>query len=479
MSLPIFVQGTSDSETTALPFIVADPSHELLERSVPVRNLETINYVTVEIWKSLRIPQTKSKSVPQDLSMLPSMQLDIVLEVLGHLHPIMLLQVSRTSKSFRELLRSPITDLTWRNSFLVDAQLPECPRQISGRRWMKLLFGPRICDECGQADTDADYIIWRRVCNICMAQNLLDEMPGYSASHELNSLVHRIHRGGFCDETIDTELGQFWRSDGATLAALYEAHNSEGGPEAVRRFLESQAAVVSENREHADRCETWALNSLPAAQPITFWTIEKATDRAIKRLISEGFHENDVSAAQYDIYQCDALWRMPRLTSKVWHSVRPDILPAVLSAQTWRLELERELRISHRKEAILATALMALRTPVPGSPRLYHTPPRAIESFAPIAQLISEESERPLSRDDPQVVSALVNAPAFVEAWCVETQTLLASLLPGADTEHPDLRLLDRATSVFQMQKPGNSSAATAIGWEEALVANISTYINV
>ncbi|KAJ6540515.1 hypothetical protein B0H19DRAFT_1175786 [Mycena capillaripes] len=470
MSLPIFAQGASDSETIALPFIVADPSNELLEPSAPVRNLETINYVTVEIWKSLRIPQTKSKSVPQNLSMLPSMQLDIVLEVLGHLHPIMLLQVSRTNKSFRELLRSPITDLTWRNSFLVDAQLPECPCQISGRRWAKLLFGPQICDECGQANTDADYIIWRRVCEICMDQNLLDEMPGYSASHELNSLVHRTHRGGFRDETIDTELGRFWRSDGAILASLYEAHNSEGGPEAVRRFLESQAAVVSENRERADRCETWVLNSLRAALPNYSSMLDKVTDRAIKRLISEGFHENDVNAVRYNIYQCDALWRVPRLTSKVWHRVRPDILPAVLSAQTRRLELERELRISHRKEAILATALMALRTPVPGSPRLYHPPPRAIESFAPIAQLISEESEKPLSRDDPQVAAALVDAPAFVKTWCVETQTLLASLLPGADTEHPDLRLLDRATSVFRMQKPGNSTAPTAIGWEEARV---------
>ncbi|KAJ6540507.1 hypothetical protein B0H19DRAFT_863112, partial [Mycena capillaripes] len=57
------------------------------------------------------------------------------------LHPIMLLQLLRASKTFRELLCSPITNLTWRDSFLVDSQLPRCPPQISGRRWAKLLFG--------------------------------------------------------------------------------------------------------------------------------------------------------------------------------------------------------------------------------------------------------------------------------------------------------------------------------------------------
>jgi hypothetical protein len=99
--------------------------------------------------------------------MLPNMQVDIVLEVsgscsrilvalsldyfcskvLGYLHPIELIQVSRTSRAFRELLHS--TDPMWRASFLIDDRLPQCPPQIPGRRWAKLLFGPKICDVSG------------------------------------------------------------------------------------------------------------------------------------------------------------------------------------------------------------------------------------------------------------------------------------------------------------------------------------------
>jgi hypothetical protein len=87
-------------------------------------------------------------------------------QILGYLHPLELLQVSRANKAFRELLYAPITDLTWRNSFLVENdpdslgtdadnpdsspyQIPLCPPHMSGRRWARLLFGPQICQVSG------------------------------------------------------------------------------------------------------------------------------------------------------------------------------------------------------------------------------------------------------------------------------------------------------------------------------------------
>ncbi|KAJ7231782.1 hypothetical protein C8J57DRAFT_1533442 [Mycena rebaudengoi] len=153
MALPTLLD-LDESGWMLLPFISSDPATELLQR--PTRNLDAINCIRVETWKSLRISKLKSKSPqPGALRILPRMDLDIVLEILRYLHPLELLQISRTSKAFHELLRFPITDLTWRNSFVVedhpktrasDPKLPPCPSQISGRRWAKLLFGPKICE---------------------------------------------------------------------------------------------------------------------------------------------------------------------------------------------------------------------------------------------------------------------------------------------------------------------------------------------
>ncbi|KAJ7216900.1 hypothetical protein C8J57DRAFT_277572 [Mycena rebaudengoi] len=110
------------------------------------------------------------------------MHLDLVLEILGYLHPLELLQISRTSKAFHELLRFAITDLTWRNSFMLkdhlktapktraDPELPQCLSQLSGRRWAKPLFGPKICEECcqGKPSANVDYVLLRRVGDTCL-----------------------------------------------------------------------------------------------------------------------------------------------------------------------------------------------------------------------------------------------------------------------------------------------------------------------
>ncbi|KAJ6471608.1 hypothetical protein C8R47DRAFT_745357 [Mycena vitilis] len=405
--------------------------------------------------------------------MLPNMQLDIVLEVLGHLHPVELLQVSRTSKSFRELLRSPVTDLTWRNAFLVEEPLPKCPPQLSGRRWAKLLFGPRVCDECGQVDTDPDYVLWRRVCDVCMDKHLLAEVPGYSKTHELNSMVYRTLRGNLSDVvwddgTNDPVLGRFWDSDGATVAAMYEAHKSEGGPGAVRHFVESQTALVTENRERAILYEDWEWTLRTFSQKEYSAKLDRVTTSMLRRLVSEGFQEDDALTV-WLVNDYDGLWRMPRLTSKLWNRVRPYILPRVLQEQTQRLERERHQRVARRKTAILTAAAFALRAPVAGARHVFYPPPLAIDAFPPLAELVAENLDDPLSPNDPRLAAAFVGAPTFVEAWYTQLQTLLVALLPGSDTTEPDLSRLNCATSVFRVPKMTFAEhKGTAIGWDEA-----------
>ncbi|KAJ7249790.1 hypothetical protein B0H12DRAFT_1234611 [Mycena haematopus] len=116
--------------------------------------------------------------------------------------------------------------------------------------------------------------------------------------------------------------------------------------------------------------------------------------------------------------------------------------------------------------AYAITALIALRTPVPNLRHAYYAPPHTIESFPPIAELIGQNSDEPISPNEPQLSAALADAPAFVEAWAKETQTLLVSLLPGTEANKADF--LDRATSVFRVRITNEGYEKTVIGWEEA-----------
>ncbi|KAJ7272404.1 hypothetical protein C8J57DRAFT_1715798 [Mycena rebaudengoi] len=464
MALPTTLD-LDESGWLSLPFILSDPATELLQR--PVRNLDAINYIRVETWKSLRISKLKSKSPPPGaLSILPRMHLEIVLEILGYLHPLELLQISRTSKAFHELLRFAITDLTWRNSFMVedhpktraDLRLPRCPSQLSGRRWAKLLFGPKICEECCQckSSADVDYMLLRRVCDTCVEANLLDTLPGYSASHELYSMIPRTKRVAPVRNHRRFSWDRFWRGDGAAIASQYEVHvTSAGGSEAeaVRSFVREQKALVGKQRYLTARGQNWEQHTLYKYSREYDTMLNKVRISAEERLDAEGFDDNDFWTLRRAIGACEALCRKPRLTTRLWTRARPHIVPHVVEAQINRLACERTARIELRKKA----ALMALRTPVPGSRNTYYLPPHCtIDAFPPIAQLVNE---------DPAEASGARRSPARRRV------VLLPS--PGPGSEHnlqPGLHSLQRATSVFKVQLSYiyNYRRHIFIGWDGA-----------
>ncbi|KAJ7089066.1 hypothetical protein C8R44DRAFT_990908 [Mycena epipterygia] len=462
-----------DSETSILPFTMHSPSGEFLEPLVPARTPESllaVNAVTIELFKSLRISQTKSKSLPQDLSMLLSMHIDIILEVLGHLHPIDLMHVSRTSKTFQLLLKSPVAASTWRNSFILE-NLPHCPIQMPGRSWAGLLFGPQICDACGAPNTLPDYIIWRRLCTECMNQTLSTNVAGYDSSHEINTLIPRTCRDigdGPYDGYFSPSHGRFFALEGAALAKLYEHHKSQEDPAALQQFIQSRASFVEQVQSSGMDCTRWAEDLLAEGRDRDRRRLWRVLPSVKKYLASEGWEMVDIEEAYYDISVCEQLYRVRHLSLKVWNRVRSNIIPLVAGARTERLEREHNILVERRKEVVAAATFGALRTPVPGLTHACYPPPHTITNFSPLVELVNDPSDEELSPDDPRLVAALAEAPAFVDAWCLEQQTLLASLLPDADTMSvaPAAHILARATSVFHCPDP--NGMATAIGWDEA-----------
>ncbi|KAJ6460239.1 hypothetical protein C8R45DRAFT_1180335 [Mycena sanguinolenta] len=153
---------------------------------------------------------------------------------------------------------------------------------------------------------------------------------------------------------------------------------------------------------------------------------------------------------------------------KVWNRERPEAVECVIAARTRRLQYEREIRVGLRKQAITATALIALRTPVPNLQHAYYPPPHTIHTFPPFVALLNQDSDEFLSLTDPKFSEAFADAPTLIEAWENEMQTHLVTLLPGAHTgEKLNFRLLERATSVFTVCKTNARSSDLAIGWAE------------
>ncbi|KAJ7124419.1 hypothetical protein C8R44DRAFT_875455 [Mycena epipterygia] len=479
---PVFRSQDQPNAMNLLPFFDADPCGEFGEQRVCMRDRATINVVAVECWKALRIPQTPTKPAPQDLSLFPHMHIDIILEVLGHLHPIDLIHVARMNKAFRSLLHAPITAPIWRASFVGRPPLPTCPPEIPGRRWAKLLFGPRQCDECGAPNTSPDHKIWRRLCTDCMNSKLFNGVPNYPLTHQVNTLVAMTFRlDGSHEEFAYSEVGRVWPADGTAVAEEYErlkAADAEAGNGAAGQldaFIATRKNILEATEARAEEAERWSDTIFSDSLALSEARLRRVLKSVRKRLLEEGHDPRDVDDA-HELSQSPFLDFFPRLSSKHWKKARPYVLPLVDAARHARLAHERTLLIKTRSRVVVLAASHILRT-APRETWAYNPPAYAIEAFAPLRELIHDPSDTPLADDDQRLAEALVGLPAFVEEWRNDKRQLIASLLPSPSTsyavEAPDVRRLQLATSVFTcLGSWVGPTAVTAgrslIGWEGA-----------
>ncbi|KAJ7192058.1 hypothetical protein B0H12DRAFT_1171893 [Mycena haematopus] len=432
-----------------LPFVDDDPCGQFGGPQAHIRSRAPINDVAVQCWRALRIPQTPQKKGPRDLNLFPQMPVDILLEVLGHLHPIDLRHVARPSPLPRSalalcLLRHP--------------PLPLCPPEISGRRWAKLLFGTRECDECGTTNTAPDYRLLRRLCTECMNAKLVNTVPSYSSSHEVNTLVVRTFRDDGSTSSADSDVGRLWLADGVAVAQEYERLKvtDTDVPGSLDAFIEACKLAVHAIVERAEETEVWG--DKVHDELLHRWGIQyrRVLMSARKRLVDEGHDPRDAEDVDWDPAMA-YLEYFPRLTSKRWNKARPHVLPLVAAARANRLERERALLVANRTAAVVVATSHVLRTAPPAT-WPYAPPHHTIEALPQLQALIHDPSTTPLPDDDPRLAHALLALPAFVETWRAQKRALLTSLLPqptvhASSSTKPnserDLERLDLATSVF------------------------------
>ncbi|KAJ7608204.1 hypothetical protein FB45DRAFT_877369 [Roridomyces roridus] len=441
------------SSIAPLPFSSTDslPEFNMSHRPFPPWDLEILNYVTLDTWTSLRVPKSKAF---EDLSMFPSMHLDIILEVFSHLHPLDLLSVARSCREFRDLLHSPTAESTWWNAFTGDGSVEHPvpmptppPKSIpTARRWAALIYGHNICDECGASETVPDFYLWRRLCTGCMNDLLCTELPGYALGHEIYNLIPKTTRcvGDVLEGWADPP--QFDPAEGKAILELYERYKFADDPTELNRYIEWQKAVVEEIESAADKCI-----------------------KVEKRFSKDGWDKEDIEEASWSYRESIHLYRVSVVSRRFWRRIRSFIIPEVSAAYTRRLEAERRILISERKSAVKGWVLNTLSTPVLGSSTIFYPPPHNVCNFPGFIPLVDDPSDDPLAPDDPRLLSALEEAVGLVDKWCLKQKALLAALFPVSAGIGDDVLTL--ATSVFRIPLwnwDGPLRWAVVVGWSGA-----------
>ncbi|KAF7319711.1 hypothetical protein MKEN_00752800 [Mycena kentingensis (nom. inval.)] len=415
-----------------LPFLDEDARECLTHPPSPTRDPDAVNVVTAETLKKLRL--TKCWTLPS-LDRFPSIHIDIIYQVLSHLHPLDIAHLSRTNKDFRALLLSPSTDMIWRMSFSRwPDYLPPCPPGVCGRRWTNLVFGPQLCEVCRMNDTIPDFYIWHRLCTSCMDRQLVLH-TSHPLMEEVFPTTSRFNGASNMALPSRLRLHIFDAKDAITEVQA-AVQRGETVPFLENWFLERKAMVIA-NRQAAKTAISWWDAASQKRRQHFVKQFDLNTTRIQNRLIGEGYHPQDVLRAGIPVF----VRHYPRLTARAWRAILPVLMPLVEKQRIQRLSEEREYLLASRRRVITAVVSQVLRT----SPaQLWpHLPPaESLYAWPPVKSLIDDPSHRPFTENDTKLLDALVHLPEFSIAWRAAQREKTLRLLPAGTP--PNL-----ATNIF------------------------------
>ncbi|KAJ7648224.1 hypothetical protein DFH06DRAFT_1209776 [Mycena polygramma] len=389
---------------------------------------ECLRVLRVERWRLLGQRVVK-------LDMFPQMCIDIVLEVLAHLHPLDLIHLSRTTREFRQLLHEPGSDRIWREAFL--APLPRCPSEMSGRQWANRLFGSAKCEACGRSETPPDYTIWRRICQDCERYNLSYVNNLYPA--ELSKLVAGTRRSGY-----GYSPGVLTR-DVRVISDEYKRLQAAEGPVAtlgLEEFVERRKSLVRETKKIAVQYAQWDKQVVAQYQAHDTQNLKTVQVSVEKRLLEEGYDLRDLK--DRFLSKVPPLCGISRLSSKRWNKVRPYVIPMVREQMETRLRDERWARVRVAENSITKV----LYTHVAPPTWSYIPTAERIADFPQFKQITDDPENVVLAPDDPRLIAALVPLPATLVVYYNEKRAALAASIPGVRAPL-DPRTLELATTIF------------------------------
>ncbi|KAF9472019.1 hypothetical protein BDN70DRAFT_998375 [Pholiota conissans] len=167
------------------------------------------------------------------LSLLPTMPLDVLFEILSQLTPKDLINVSRTNKLFHDTLYSRGARMVWKEA-LRGHGVPACPRDLIEPRFANLLFGT-TCEECGRP-------------NVPKVDFYLRRLGGYAQGHSSNQCFW-----------WSTEIQEVMH-----MFATAEDKKRRGVPGAraeLKAFTRNRLARIEEIDSTTESLDTWFRNT--------------------------------------------------------------------------------------------------------------------------------------------------------------------------------------------------------------------------
>ncbi|KAK0476588.1 hypothetical protein EDD18DRAFT_1213926 [Armillaria luteobubalina] len=293
----------------------------------------------------------KLKKRRRDLSLLPTMPLDIIFAICSILTPRDLVNLSRVDANFCRTLIANNVSFVWKAVREAEGGI-EPPQDIPEYRWVDLLFGVSTCDVCNTRHVRVDWMLRRRICKRCLKPNLIYEprvaklFPGADA--DVLSLVPHTNTG---ITTFSNNSRFYWAPDIVEIIdklVCLKSDRKPDSPKHLRGFINERKNLVDNIFKHAEKCLEWKAQYEATKADESEQLMAERYQEIKSRLLELGYTQDDMSAIRW----CNSVRKTTKLTSSSWKKILPDLEDTIAQHRDMVAKYEHSQALQRRTDIL-------------------------------------------------------------------------------------------------------------------------------
>ncbi|KAJ7170688.1 hypothetical protein C8R43DRAFT_60482 [Mycena crocata] len=411
------------------------------------------------------------------LSSLKEFPLDVLFEIFGHLNPVDLLHLARTTKEIRGILMSRSTAFIWKEARSHVEGLPDLPPDLSEPQYANLAFDGH-CHKCFV--TPVQTIIWSartRMCRKCISLHFDTWSGMVSTSHIEASLVHLIpsfedrrsgrrrwHKPLLYSTDVATELSE--KCAEFKIRGVLQTKDPK-----YLEWYKHKTKETEERNAHAALCTVWHIDRTSNRSNELDDTRQLRREAIEERLTALGWGE-EIPFHTYEFSNHKLVKQPKELTDRIWKNIESPLVEFLTDLKKARLEIEHS-KILRERRNLAARVYRAFRDTFP--PDTVFPPDVDVIRTEPFRVVIEETSIHPEEKvTDESFTAAIASVPQTSVEWKERKDQELVQIMrqsvPAA--VETDLNL---ATTFFMCSTSNGWGAGEAIGYPRILVHSATT----
>ncbi|KAI0721701.1 hypothetical protein C8T65DRAFT_724501 [Cerioporus squamosus] len=278
------------------------------------------------------------------------MPLDVLMEIFSFMHPKDLLNLARTSKTFRAFLMNRSAQQLWKASIAQVDDLPPCPTYISEPEYINLLFFT-YCHICLKSNVQTVYFEFSaRYCPSCRPKMFLERSKVSHLFEAMDSVTQES--ATYLPAILDSQHKYRWhKPEVETLEARWNSMDDVSVKKALAVEYATKSKLV---REAANAFVSWR-DAQKAKRSAEIRQTKAGRLESIKaKLCQEGMGE-DVQWMENQVYERLSFKKQfgskaDALTEKGWNKIRHEAMTYMEGIKKKRIDAARRLVLRSRFE---------------------------------------------------------------------------------------------------------------------------------